>query len=49
MDDETARRYVPTVVHVDADNRIIELGSDPAGVVPGMVGDLARGDLSLVD
>ena len=49
MDDETARRYVPSVVHVDADNRVIELGSDPAGAVPGMVGDLTRGDLSLVD
>jgi|KBSMisStaDraftv2_1062788.scaffolds.fasta_scaffold902562_2 aspartate 1-decarboxylase len=49
MDDETARRYAPSVVHVDADNRVIELGSDPAGAVPGMVGDLTRGDLSLVD
>ena len=49
MDDETARRYVPSVVHVDADNRVIELGSDPAEAVPGMVGDLTRGDLSLVD
>jgi aspartate 1-decarboxylase len=49
MDDETARQYVPSVVHVDADNRVIELGTDPAGVVPGMVGDLTRGDLSLVD
>ena len=49
MDDETARQYVPSVVHVDADNRVIELGSDPAGAVPGMVGDLTRGDLSLVD
>jgi aspartate 1-decarboxylase len=49
MDDETARQYLPSVVHVDADNRVIELGSDPAGVVAGMVGDLTRGDLSLVD
>jgi len=49
MDDETARRYVPSVVHVGADNRVIELGSDPADAVPGMVGDLTRGDLSLVD
>ena len=40
MDDETARRYVPRVVHVDAGNRIIELGTDPADAVPGMVGDL---------
>jgi aspartate 1-decarboxylase len=49
MDDETARRYVPSIVHVDENNRIIELGNDPAEAVPGMVGDLARGDLSLVD
>jgi aspartate 1-decarboxylase len=49
MDDETARQYVPSVVHVDADNRVLELGTDPADAVPGMVGDLTRGDLSLVD
>jgi aspartate 1-decarboxylase len=49
MDDETARQYVPSIVHVDADNRIIDVGHDPADAVPGMVGDLARGDLSLVD
>jgi aspartate 1-decarboxylase len=47
MDDATAREYVPAVVHVDADNRIIELGGDPAGAVEGMVGDLVRGDLTL--
>jgi len=39
MDDETARGYRPKVVHVDADNRIIELGADPAEVVPGLAGD----------
>ena len=49
MDDETARGYTPSIVHVDADNRVIELGTDPAHAVPGMVGDLTRGDLSLVD
>jgi aspartate 1-decarboxylase len=27
---EEARAFLPTVVHVDADNRIINLGSDPA-------------------
>ncbi len=30
MDDAEARTHVPSVVHVDADNRIVELGSDPA-------------------
>jgi aspartate 1-decarboxylase len=29
---------------VDAANRIIELGGDPAEAVPGMAGDLVRGD-----
>jgi aspartate 1-decarboxylase len=33
MDDELARRYQPRVVHVDADNRIVELGSDPAAAL----------------
>jgi aspartate 1-decarboxylase len=33
------------VVHVDADNRVIELGSDPAAAVDGMVGDLISGAL----
>jgi aspartate 1-decarboxylase len=45
MDDTTARDYVPAVVHVDADNRIISLGGDPADAVDGMVGGLVRGDL----
>ena len=47
MDDATARAYVPRVVHVDGDNRIISLGEDPAEAVAGMVGDVARGDLTL--
>jgi aspartate 1-decarboxylase len=38
MSDQEARAFVPTVVHVDADNRIIELGSDPAeALTPGML------------
>ncbi|HEY0698722.1 MAG TPA: aspartate 1-decarboxylase [Micromonospora sp.] len=45
LDDATARSYQPRVVHVDATNRVIELDSDPAGVVPGMAGDPVRGDL----
>jgi len=44
VDDETARSYRPRIVHVDAANRIISRGADPAGVVPGMAGDPVRGD-----
>ena len=47
MDTAEARTYEPRVVHVDADNRVIELGSDPAEAVPGMADDLVRGDLTL--
>jgi len=43
MDDAEARTYQPRVVHVDADNRVIELGSDPAEAVAGMAGDLVSG------
>jgi aspartate 1-decarboxylase len=45
MDDELARRYQPKVVHVDAHNRIIALGTDPADAVAGIADDLVRGDL----
>jgi aspartate 1-decarboxylase len=38
MDEAEAKAYAPRVVHVDADNRIIELGADPAEAVTGMVG-----------
>ncbi len=44
MDDETARSYHPRVVHVDAANRVVANGNDPAEPAPGMVGELARGD-----
>src|SRR3989440_593072 len=40
MDDALARRYQPRVVHVDAANRIVERGSDPAAAPPGLM----RGD-----
>ncbi len=40
MDDALARMYGPKVVHVDADNRIVNLGSDPAAAPPGLI----RGD-----
>jgi aspartate 1-decarboxylase len=45
LDDAAARTYRPRIVHVDADNRVIELGQDPAGAAPGMVGSPMRGDL----
>jgi aspartate 1-decarboxylase len=38
MDDELARQYRPRVVHVDAANRIVELGTDPAAPVPDQPG-----------
>ncbi|MFI1018490.1 aspartate 1-decarboxylase [Streptomyces sp. NPDC020965] len=40
VDDAEARSLVPRVVHVDAGNRIVELGSDAAAPVPG--GDTLR-------
>lgn len=33
MEDAEARGHVPSVVHVDADNKIIHLGDDPAEAV----------------
>jgi aspartate 1-decarboxylase len=46
LDDATARAYRPRVVHVDADNQVVELGHDPAAAAAGMVEDLIRGDLA---
>ncbi len=43
MDDDEARRHRPLVVFVDADNRIVARGSDPAEALPGS--GLLRGDL----
>ncbi|MER6122375.1 aspartate 1-decarboxylase [Streptomyces sp. NPDC001795] len=34
-DDAEARALIPSVVHVDAANRIISLGDDPSAPVPG--------------
>ncbi|GAA4200387.1 aspartate 1-decarboxylase [Actinocatenispora rupis] len=45
MTDAEARSYEPRVVHVDARNRVIELGSDPAAAPPGVVGDPVPGNL----
>ncbi|MFF0557961.1 aspartate 1-decarboxylase [Streptomyces sp. NPDC020472] len=35
MEDAEARAFVPRVVHVDGDNRIVELGGDASAPVPG--------------
>src|SRR5215475_11342298 len=37
MPDGEARTYVPKVVHVDGENRILALGTDPAQAVTGVV------------
>ncbi len=45
MDETEAKAYLPKVVHVDADNRVVELGADPASPPPGVAGNhLVRGD-----
>ncbi|MGH3714853.1 MAG: aspartate 1-decarboxylase [Micromonosporaceae bacterium] len=46
MDDAEARSFQPRVVHVDSDNQVIELGSDPAGAADGMATELVRGDVT---
>ncbi|WP_130796903.1 aspartate 1-decarboxylase [Streptomyces otsuchiensis] len=35
VDDAEARKLRPRVVHVDTENRIVELGADPSRPVPG--------------
>jgi aspartate 1-decarboxylase len=47
MTDAEARAFQPSVVHVDAANRIVHLGVDPAEPVPGAA-DQARGDALVV-
>jgi len=42
MDDAEARSMTPRVVHVDADNRVVKIGNDPAEPVPGT--NQKRGD-----
>ncbi|GAA0334901.1 aspartate 1-decarboxylase [Actinoallomurus spadix] len=42
MTDAEARAFQPSVVHVDGDNRIVDLGTDPAEPVPGTAA--VRGD-----
>ncbi len=43
MEDAEARELEPSVVFVDADNKIIGTGSDPAEALPGT--GLVRGDI----
>jgi aspartate 1-decarboxylase len=43
MDDAEARTYAPRVVFVDADNRVVGRGSDPAEALSGT--GLRRGDV----
>jgi aspartate 1-decarboxylase len=48
MDDAEARRYIPNVVFVDAENRVVGTGGDPAEALPTAVTGapgLRRGDL----
>ena len=44
MDDAEARTFQPKVVFVDADNKVMGLGHDPAEALPGT--GLLRGDLT---
>ena len=43
LEDAEARTFEPSVVFVDADNRVIGTGSDPAEALPGS--GLTRGDV----
>jgi aspartate 1-decarboxylase len=47
LTDAEARAFEPSIVHVDATNKIIELGADPAAAPEGMADNLIRGDLTL--
>jgi aspartate 1-decarboxylase len=49
LDDALARTFRPSVVHVDAKNRIITLAGDPASVVPGIVGQPVPGNVVLIN
>jgi aspartate 1-decarboxylase len=43
MEDAEARAFEPSVVFVDADNRVMSTGGDPAEALPGS--GLVRGDI----
>jgi aspartate 1-decarboxylase len=45
LSDAEARALEPRVVHVDAANRVVKIGNDPAEPVPG-ASDQLRGDLA---
>ena len=45
LDDAAARRFQPRIVHVDARNRVIQRGHDPAEVADADLELLVRGDL----
>jgi aspartate 1-decarboxylase len=45
VDETEAKAALPKIVHVDGANRIVELGSDPAGAGPPEHG-LRRGDVA---
>lgn len=49
MDDAEARAFVPAVVHVNAHNEVISIGSDPGEGVEGMVIDPADVDPAMTD
>jgi aspartate 1-decarboxylase len=41
MDEVEARRFSPTVVHVNGRNEIIAIGTDPSEAAPGVIRDSA--------
>jgi aspartate 1-decarboxylase len=41
VDEAELAGYAPSVVHVNEQNEIVELGADPAAVVPGAPGQLS--------
>ncbi|MFY1578978.1 aspartate 1-decarboxylase [Verrucosispora sp. WMMD703] len=47
MDDAEARAYRPRVVHVDADNKVVDLGADPSTAAPGTAGAPVPNPLSV--
>jgi aspartate 1-decarboxylase len=49
VDDAEARTLRPHVVHVDADNRLVAVGSDPAEPVQGAVDQSRGGQLTVVN
>ena len=48
LDDAEARRRRPKVIHVDAGNRIVDVGIDPGEAVEGIPGGPIQSPLSVV-